>query len=74
MLLAGFKSYAESIEVRGLENFTCIIGSNGAGKSVMVRPPVLQAYMLSAAPQQCPSMHHSCRAMPLPLCLDQLEA
>ncbi len=42
MLLAGFKSYAGSVEVRGLEDFTCIIGANGAGKSVMVRPPVLQ--------------------------------
>jgi len=33
---AGFKSYAGEVEVRGLEDFTCIIGANGAGKSVVV--------------------------------------
>ena len=37
MLPAGFQSYAGPIEVCGLEDFTCIIGANGAGKSVMVR-------------------------------------
>ena len=44
-LLAGFKSYAEAIEVAGLEGFTCIIGANGAGKSVMVRSRYCRSHM-----------------------------
>lgn len=37
----GFKSYAGSVDILDLGSFTCIIGANGAGKSVMVRSPVL---------------------------------
>ena len=35
-IAAGFKSYAQPVILDGLQQFTCIVGANGAGKSVVV--------------------------------------
>lgn len=35
--LAGFKSFRDEVRIGPLDDFTCIIGPNGQGKSVLVR-------------------------------------
>ncbi len=35
-IAAGFKSYTQPVMLDGLQQFTCIVGANGAGKSVVV--------------------------------------
>jgi hypothetical protein len=58
--LQGFKSYRERVTLRSLGRFSCIIGPNGCGKSVLVGarpcpppPPPSQSWPRPAAQATC---------------------
>ena len=55
-IAAGFKSYAQPVMLDGLQQFTCIVGANGAGKSVVVSSATAECISRATSIMPCGCM------------------